>query len=316
MAGGADFPHVVLVGAAHLDRIAVSDAAFQPGCSNPGRVIERLGGASFNAALALRAFGARTHLVSACGGDAVAERIGVELDLAGIADARISWLDRRSATYTALVDASGDLVGGVADMAIYERLVPRVLSRRHLKDLFGSADGLLVDANLPADALEHLASCEPGKPVAAIAVSPAKAARLRGALPDLSILFASRAEAARLFDLEGDATDVAIVNAIAETGLPRAVITDGPRPVLVIADGKALRQAPPPVDSIADVVGAGDTLAGTAFHATLSGRPLVDAVRTGLVAASLRITTGLTEASAARAPSLADALPAPQPITA
>lgn len=308
-------PSVVLVGAAHLDRIAVSDGPFRPGFSNPGHVVERLGGAAFNAALALRAFGADTHLVSASGGDEAAERIGRALDAAGIGDGRIVWLDRRSATYTALVDAGGDLIGGVADMGIYDRLAPRVLSRRHLKARLAAADGLLIDANLSSAALAHLATGPDGRPVAAIAVSPAKIVRLADALPHLAMLFASRIETASLFDLRPEASDADLVEAVASTGLRRAVLTNGAGPVLVIDGSKAWRQVPPAIERVSDVVGAGDTLAGAAFGAWLSGRPFADAVRLGLAAASLRITVGLDSGSSTEAERIADTLPDPQFLT-
>ncbi|WP_168990391.1 PfkB family carbohydrate kinase [Aureimonas flava] len=312
----ADGPSVVLVGAAHLDRVAASLGPFRPGCSNPGRLTERLGGAAFNAALALRAFGARAHLVSACGGDAVAERIGDALDRAGIGDGRIAWLDRRSATFTAMVDASGELIGGVADMEIYDRLLPRTLARRHLADRLAAADGLLIDANLSAASLRHLAHQQRDLPVAAIAVSPAKAPRLADALSRLAVLFASRAEMASLLGLAAEATDTDFVSAATRAGLRRAVATDGPRDVLVIDGEAAWRQTPPQVPQISDVVGAGDTLAGATFGTFLRNRPFAAAVRTGLVAAALRIGPGLDAASAAAAEDAADALPAPRPLSA
>lgn len=301
---------IVLVGAAHVDQIAISDAPFHPGYSNPGRVIERVGGAAFNAAKALRVFGHETALVSACGGDEAAERIGAEFDRLGISDARIAWLDRRSATYTALVDVGGDLVGGVADMEIYDRLNPRVLSRRHVLDRVANADGLIVDANLSSAALAHLAALKPAS-LAAIAVSPAKIVRLAPVLRSLSVLFASLIEIAALLELPTEASDGELVAAVRTAGLARAVVTDGARPILVVEPASSWRQAPPTVDAVVDVVGAGDTLAGTAFGAWLGGFAFTDAVRLGLAAASLRIGSGLDEASARQARAIAAALPNP-----
>ncbi|WP_416355458.1 PfkB family carbohydrate kinase [Aureimonas phyllosphaerae] len=304
-------PSVLLLGAAHLDRIALSSTPFRRGFSNPGRVVERLGGAAFNAALALKLFGSAATLVSACGGDDVAERVGAELDRFDVVDGRIAWLDRRSATYTALVDAGGDLVGGVADMEIYDRLTPRVLSRRHLLDRIAEADGVLVDANLPPAALEQLASLRPQR-LGAIAVSPAKITRLATIRPELSVLFASRVEIATLLSLHSDVGDADLVRSIRNGGLERAIVTDGPRSVLVVDADVALRQAPPMVAAVTDVVGAGDTLAGVAFGAWLDDRPFLDAVRLGLAAASLRISTGLAGSSAKDAAAIAASLPPPE----
>lgn len=304
---------MVVVGAAHVDRIAASDAAFRLGYSNPGRVTERPGGAAFNAAVALRTFGHHTAIVSASGGDEAAERVGIELDRVGVSDARICWLDRRSATYTALVDANGDLVGGIADMEIYDRLNPRVLSCRHFLDRVANADGVLVDANLSSSALGHLAGLGPPR-LGAIAVSPAKTGRLAPILKRLSVLFASRAEIATLLELPDATSDADLASAVRRAALERAVVTDGARPVLVVEPDTVWRQAPPTVDVVGDVVGAGDTLAGATFGAWLGGLAFADAVRLGLAAASLRIGHGLDDGSAGKAHVIAAALPEPDII--
>ena len=61
------------------------------------------------------------------------------------------------------------------------------------------ADAILCDANLPAAALERLGGDWPtGKPLFAIAISPAKAVRLTGVLGSSRCLFMNRREAAAL----------------------------------------------------------------------------------------------------------------------
>ncbi len=303
---------LLLVGAAHVDRIARPNGAFRAAASNPGRCLESIGGAAFNAARALARLGARPHLVSARGGDANAEWIARALEEEGIGDGAVTWLDRGGASYTAILDETGELRAAVADMAIYDLVSPRLLQRRHLRDRMARADALVLDANLPAETLTRLVAQAAGLPVFAIAVSPAKVVRFADSLAGLSALFLSRAEALALTGLGNrDAGWRAIAEALGALGLRRAVVTDGPRPALVMDGTTLLLQAPPAVDAIRDVTGAGDTLAAAALLSVLGGADLLQAARMGQCAAALHIASELPKGSADRCRSLADALPAP-----
>lgn len=287
---------IIVVGAAHLDRRARSSVAFQPGASNPGIVTETVGGAAFNAALAMRLFGADVRLCTTRGGDPAGERVADASEAAGIDEHAFVWLDRTTATYNAILDDRGDLVAGIADMAIYDLLGKRLLRQRRVRRDLAEADGLLLDANLPAETISYLLDRFKDRPSAAIAVSPVKAFRLFPSVAHLGALFLSRAEAAALVEMTPATDVVRLARALMEIGLRRAVVTNGPQEAAVIENGVIQLQAPPAVASLRDVTGAGDTLAGVAFQAFVAGRPFMEAVRLGMAAASRRISM---EASAA-----------------
>ncbi|WP_102959139.1 carbohydrate kinase family protein [Mangrovicella endophytica] len=289
---------IVVVGGAHRDTICRTSAPATPGASNPGTSSQRIGGGGFNAALSMSALGGIVHVVGARGGDTAGNEVAVAIARAGMIDAGVVWLDRRTPSYTAVLDCDGELIVGVADMGLYDLLTARALSRKHFRDLAAKADALLVDANLPESGLRHLAALADGRPIAAIGVSPAKAPRLGGILPFLSVAFLSKAEASALLDSleteahgrDGALTDVgALAGGLAAVGLKAAVITDGPHDAAILDGGGVYRQSPPAVSPV-DVTGAGDTLAGVAFHAILSGESLLSAVQRGQAAAALRIT--------------------------
>ncbi|MEX6508986.1 PfkB family carbohydrate kinase [Jiella sp. M17.18] len=280
---------VFVAGAAHLDRRGKADGPFIPAASNPGRLTATAGGAAFNAAVALRAFGWDVAFHGARGGDSDGSRVAAAIQDAGIEDGSVTWLDRGTPSYTAILDDRGELVAGIADMALYDLLSPRVLSRRHIRASIAGADALLVDANLPPPAIEALVATAGPRPVAAIAVSPAKVRRLIGVLPALSALVLSRAEAASLTDAP-PATDLPrLAELVAERGASRAVVTDGPREAAIVEAGSVLMQRPPTVRP-RDVTGAGDTLAAAALTGLAAGLGWTDSVRRGVVAASLRIS--------------------------
>lgn len=283
-------PKVFAAGGAHQDRRGRCFEPFHPGASNPGVMAESVGGAVLNAVRAMRRFGAAVSVVSARGGDRSGAAVAAALAEIGVADMSMTWLDRRTPTYTAILEASGDLVGGLADMALYELMRPRVFSRRHIREAMDDSDFMLLDANLPADTIERLAVSAGKRPVAAIGVSPAKVGRLAAAIPRFSMLFLSLAEATALVDGTADLPAENVVARLAETGCRQAVVTDGPRPAAIVADGTICWQAPPIVASLRDVTGAGDTLAGAATFAVATGAPFLAAARFGMVAASLHVS--------------------------
>lgn len=282
-------PVVFLAGAAHVDRRGRSKRPFGLGASNPGTMKEAGGGAAFNAAAALRRLGAEVRLVSARGGDGDGRLVEAALAELGIEDLALTWLDRRTPTYTALLDHTGDLVGGLADMVLYDFMQPRVFARRHIREALDTSDALMVDANIPSRAIRRLVEMAQARPTTAIGVSPAKVDRLAPVLPLLSAVFLSRAEAGQLADAPDAPVDL-LARRLSQAGCRRAVVTDGPGHAAILDGGVVLWQAPAPVAALRDVTGAGDTLAAVATHALVAGRGFVDAARLGMAAASLHVS--------------------------
>lgn len=311
---GETGPNIVLCGGAHLDRVARSSGVFKESASNPGVSRETIGGASFNAARAFARLGARPRLVSARGGDGVGQLVEAALSVEGVEDGSLTWLDRRSASYTAILDETGELRAAIADMDIYDLLSPRVFRRAHLRQMLDRADAIVLDANLPASTLESLAAQANDTPIFAIAVSPAKVVRFHACLPALSALFLSRAEAASLLSDATDASPAELARRLAHLGLSRAVVTDGPRPAAILDRGTVHLQAPPRVEAVRDVTGAGDTLAAVATLEHLAGGDFPSCVRAGMAAASLHIASELPVAALDRCRSLASALPPATPL--
>ncbi len=69
-----------------------------------------------------------------------------------------------------------------------------------MRDAFAATDLILSDANLPEETLAAIvdrAQLRCGKPLAAIAISPAKVVRLKPCLAGIDYLFLNEAEAAR-----------------------------------------------------------------------------------------------------------------------
>ncbi len=291
-------PKLLGIGGAHIDRRGTMAADYIRGASIPGAMTEDIGGGVFNALRVAIQFGVNASLISVRGGDSAGDAVAAEAKRAGIEDLSSVFLDRTTASYTALLDRHGDVVAALADMEIYEKALPRQIARRKTRDAIDAADALLIDANMPEESIIRLMRLAAGKPVYALAISPAKALRLRPVLAQLAGMYLNKREARAISGLPvGDTSGAeALAKGLSALGLNRAVLTDGAESVCVLDNGQTSLVQPPEPDHVEDVTGAGDALAGASLAALLHGKPLGSAVEQGLAAASLTVATHKTVA--------------------
>ncbi|ESZ03038.1 carbohydrate kinase family protein [Mesorhizobium sp. M1060] len=280
---------ILAVGGAHIDRRGQVSGAYVPAASNPGTMREDVGGGVFNALRSLVRRGVSASLLSVRGGDASAETVARAIAEAGIADLSAVFLDRTTPSYTALIDRDGELITGFADMALYDLAFPKQIRRSKVREVVAEADAVLCDANLPSTALERLVGVAAGKPVFAIAISPAKVVRLIPVLKELAQVFMNRREAMVLAGVDAIATERETVDGLRCSGLTSGVVTAGDGPVLGFDEAGAFSILPPAPRKVADVTGAGDALAGATIAALLRGLALRQALREGVAAATLAI---------------------------
>jgi sugar/nucleoside kinase (ribokinase family) len=209
---------------------------------------------------------------------------------AGIDDKPFVFLDRKTPSYTAILERDGNLVIALADMELYKLFVPRRLAIRAVRNAFEATDLVLCDANLPAETLSAITArasfC--GKPVAAIAISPAKVVRLKPCLAGIDHLFLNEAEAAALTESRPQ-DPREWVSELRALGLRSGVITRGKRELIAFSRDVVISLQPPIVDNVADVTGAGDSLAAGVLAALLAGHDLGEAVRHGAAAAAITV---------------------------
>lgn len=281
-------PHVLGIGGAHLDRRGQFDGAFIPGASIPGRMREDIGGGAFNALRTLVQRDCSAALFSVRGGDGGGEAVEAAIAAAGIEDLSAVFLDRATASYTALIDSGGEPVAALADMEIYEAGFVRQMRRTKLRDAIFRADAVLCDANLPQGALQSLCQTAGDQPLFGIAISPAKVVRFASILPSLSCLFLNRREADALSGAASSSLQDCLTR-LAALGLRRAVVTSGAEAIGTFDGRNTFVLRPPPVEAVIDATGAGDALAGATAAALLHGRSLPAALREGAAAARLAV---------------------------
>ena len=283
---------ILAIGGAHIDRKGWLSAPHRPGASNPGHWQTEAGGGAFNAARKLARLGHRVTLVAPRGGDAAAEMVARAADEAGIEDCPLTFLDRATPSYSAILEPDGNLVTALADMALYDLIPARRLLTSRLRKRLADADLLLMDSNLPENALSAMAEVASGLglPLAVIAVSPAKVVRWKPSLARISCLAMNAAEAAALTGTRAQSPDQ-WQSLLGAAGLAGGLVTAGAGPVAAFASlpsGPASTVLlPPPLDQVRDVVGAGDALASGYLDGWLAGGSVTDNLTRGIALARL-----------------------------
>lgn len=289
-------PRLLAVGGAHVDRRGRISGIFVPGASNPGTMREDVGGGVFNALRNATQRSIASSLMSVRGADSAGENVARAIAEAKIDDLSAVFLDRATPSYTALVDRHGEVIAGLADMQLYELAFDKQLRRSKARKAVAAADAVMTDANLPAAALARLAEMASGKPLFAIAISPAKVVRLSGVLRNIACLFMNTREAASLAATAEAAGAPSFAGRLRALGLAAGVITAGGAAVTGFDADGVFTIAPPEAGPVADATGAGDALAGVTVAALMRGAPLRQALRQGIAAAVLTIRSPLAVA--------------------
>jgi pseudouridine kinase len=287
---------VVCMGAANLDRKLRSLAPLSLHTSNPSSQAESFGGVARNIAENLARLGTPVALLTAIGSDSSGAALLAHAESAGIATHGALRLDdAASGTYTAVLDANGDMVVALADMALYDRMTPAFVAAREAQ--LTAASLVVADLNLPLDTVEALLAQARRSAVALVlvAVSEPKMARLPPALAGVRLLILNAGElAARVGrPLEDEAAMGAAIRDVQAQGARDVVVTRGAAGVLLTRpDGTIARLDAPPAE-VADVTGAGDAFAAAVCWSLVQdgGDDLMLACRRGLHLSKLTVGT-------------------------
>ncbi len=281
---------ILVLGGANIDRRGTIGTETVLGASNPGSWMEEAGGGGFNAARNLSRLGLNVRLIAPRGGDAAGETVSLAAKEAGVEDTPFTFLDRRTPSYTAILERDGNLVIAIADMELYSLFTPRRLRVRAVRDAIMATDIILCDANLPEDTLQAIgiAARACGKTLAAIGISPAKIVRLKAALTNIDMLFMNEAEARALtgndVDNARDWPDV-----LRALGLRGGIVTSGAEQAIAFSEREMAVLRPPKIETVKDVTGAGDAMASGYLMAVTSGKTIGEALRHGAAAAAITV---------------------------
>ncbi len=286
---------VLVIGGANLDVLARSTAALQARTSNPGTTVRTYGGVARNVAENLARLGTATRLLLAVGDDTAGQELLARTRFAGVQTVRVPW-QGPTGTYTAILDADGALVAGVADMAATAAIAPE-----HVDDalaggaLSGDTDWLVLDGNLPTATLAHALRVAGARriPVVLDPVSAPKAA-LIGPLLDGVRVHTLTPTTDELVALTGLDDPAAAADALHARGVEVVWLREGVRGSVLLRAGVAPERVVLPAVAAVDVTGAGDAMLASYVHALGRGADLTRAAYEGAAAAMLTVQSAET----------------------
>lgn len=287
---------VLLVGGLNVDTLARTTAAPVAGTSNPGVTTRAAGGVARNVADNLRRLGDACTFVGAVGEDEGGDFLLASLD--GV-DTRAVRRVGRTGSYTAVLDDTGELVIGVADMDATESVRADEVDAVLTPDF----DWLVLDGNLlPETVAGGLDSARRhGVRVALDPVGVAKAARLGTlAVLDAHTFTPTREELAAFTGTDDLAEGVARAR---RRGVQWVWLREGARGSRLFGPAGEVHQIAPHPSEVVDVTGAGDAMLAGYLHALGTGTDPAEAARYGAATAALT----LASPEAVR-PDLSDAL--------
>jgi pseudouridine kinase len=269
-------PRVCVIGGANVD---IHGAAYQPlrlRDSNPGSVHVSPGGVARNVAENLSRLGVDCRLVTAVGKDPNGEMLLAHGREAGIDMRYVQELDSApTSAYLAVLDRCGDMQVAVADMDIMDQLTAARLEP--LRNAIGETSLLVIDANLPDDALYWVVNTFPRHEIFADTVSTAKAMRLKPYLGRLHTLKTNPAEAEALtgFEARRPADLDRTADWLHGQGVRRLFLTRAEHGLFYSTrDGRGHVPLEEGDDDVRSTTGAGDAFLAALVYSQLQGWPL------------------------------------------
>lgn len=287
----AESPAAVVIGGSNLDVKARSSAKATAGTSNPGHGSMAPGGVGRNIAENIARLGNRVHLVSVVGRDPQGSNLLDHTAAAGVRIEHVARTDRPTGTYTAILDADGELLVAIADMEATEDLGPEVV--RAARDVIATAGVVVLDGNLRRDTFECALDLANGVRVIFEPVSVPKATTLKDVVDErIYAITPSRDELAALSGLptRTDRQVRTASRAMHDRGVELVWTTLGERGSL-LSTPKEFVEIPAISTTVEDVTGAGDSMLGAFCHILLDGGTPLEAARFGHAAASLTIAS-------------------------
>jgi sugar/nucleoside kinase (ribokinase family) len=279
------FASVLTIGGCTIDRFGrTAGVSGRLRTSNIGVMRASFGGAARNVAENLARLGLPASLVTIVGDDLDGRGALAATGAAGV-DTRRSRIEpgARTASYTAIVDGAGELIIGLADMAILEELtlarIAAALAER------GGETLLFLDANLRPEVLAAVIASKRG-PVAVSPVSVQKSERVRDDMAGIDFLFLNRFEAEAL--LGSSETLRGLAAKLAASEVPHGVVSGDAEGAVAWSRGDILPLAAPAARPV-NVNGAGDALAAATLARLARGDDFFTAARIGMAAGAMTV---------------------------
>jgi len=298
VSGDASF--VAVVGGANIDIHGKSDKTLRRKDSNPGTVHTSAGGVARNIAENLARLSVDCRLISAVGKDQHGQMLIQLCRDAGIDMQYVQEIESvPTSCYLSVLDDDGDMQVAIADMSVIDHLDAATL-RSH-QAMLGQSSLMVLDTNLPDDALAWLTDTFSDKTIFVDTVSTTKALRIKPYLKSIHTLKMSVIEAGALTGCEArtQAQLRRLAAQLHSEGVARVIVTRGDQGVFYSTGGdsgvqKLTRNEP----DVRNAGGAGDAFLAGLAYSWLQNWPLTDSVQFALAAADITLSHAATSSPA------------------
>ncbi|MFC4355699.1 PfkB family carbohydrate kinase [Chryseomicrobium palamuruense] len=287
---------VLVFGGMNVDRKMVVKGQLMYQTSNPVTSYQTVGGVARNVAENLGRLGHEVKLMSVAGQDMewefLREQTNEWADLQHIRN-----LDQeRTGTYTAVIDAEGEMQVAFADMEIYQHLTPEwVLTH---EKLFKSATLVVVDLNLAKETVKAILTTAKtyNIPTAIVPVSGPKMQNLPDSLEGVTWMICNQGEAEMITGQTiASAEELEKAHQLLHNkGAQFVVITNGSDGVTMSEENHMAHINAIEPDVIRDVTGAGDSFVAALLHQWLEGKSSKASVFAGIVNATKTLESTYT----------------------
>ena len=288
----SDASFVAVIGGANIDIHGKSNKALRGKDSNPGTVHTSAGGVARNIAANLARLGVDCRLITAVGNDHHGQMLMRLSRAAGVDTQYVHEIAAApTSTYLSVLDVTGDMQVAIADMSIIDRLSAERLQQRQA--MLQQSSLIVLDCNLPDDALAWLTGTFTDKPIFVDTVSTTKAIRIRPYLHSIHTLKTSTIEAEALTGMEARTQTQMrkIAGQLHTDGVERLFITRGDKGVFYSSGGaQGVQKLPRDSREIHNAGGAGDAFLAGLAYAWLEDRALDDSIRFALAAADITLS--------------------------
>ncbi len=282
--------YITCIGGANVDYGFKLEDDIMMNTSNPVSSSSSYGGVVRNVAENLSRLNEDVALMTLVGEDSVGNKLIEDMKHFMALDSTEQLNNEHTGSYYSVLQPSGSMVVGFANMSIYNHMT-RDWILRHKKQLHQSK-WLIADLNMKKDAVEALIEFanSHNKPLAIVAVSSPKMKNLPDDLEGVTVLINNRDESLTYFNQQD--TDMETLTQLwLDKGIKNVVITDGEKgSYFGHEDGIYHQEAHTvPQSDIKDVTGAGDAFSAATIFGLVNEKSLEDSVKFGSISAALTI---------------------------
>ncbi len=288
----SDTPFVTVIGGANIDIHGRSNRKLRHQDSNPGTVHTSAGGVARNVAENLARLGVDTRLISAIGTDPHGQMLMRLSRDAGINMRYVHEIaSAPTSTYLSVLDDTGDMLVGINDMSIIDRLTVELL--RPQQAMLSESTLIIIDANLPDDTLAWLTRTVATTTIFADTVSTSKAPRLKPYLSSIHTLKTGTIEVEALTGMKAKSETQLrkLAGWLHEQGVKRVYVTRGGRSVFYsTGNAQGFKDLPDTKREVHNAGGAGDAFLAGLAYAWLQSWPLDESLRFALATADVTLS--------------------------